>query len=307
MSGYWSVLSGSANGDNNIFDIVEERALIAIGWHGVGDVRDLDFNTIRAKVREFYPGPGPKAGLVASVLNAFANQMQIGDIVLTRKPHDQLVLVGQITGECNFDSAPDREILAHTRKVEWLRTDISFDEYRAAFEVSGKRPPWGQLTVWNANQYAEEITRLLDESVETGDEDPTLFDDGSDADEGLKFGRERELQDALKVDLQALEPGLALSGIEQPVGAGRVDILAHDSEGCIVVIELKAGTAQPESIAQLLAYMGTVDNPKGKPVRGILVAHAFHTRVKHAAKAVPNVDLRSYSFTFSSSDGGKDE
>ena len=34
--------------------------------------------------------------MVAGILNTFANQMQIGDIVLTRKPHVQrLVLIGQ--------------------------------------------------------------------------------------------------------------------------------------------------------------------------------------------------------------------
>ena len=115
---------------------------------------------------------------------------------------------------------------------------------------------------------------------------------------------ERDLEDALKTNLHQLEPGLVFSGAQQRVAAGRLDIAAIDSEDRIVVIELKAGTAQPDSVAQLLAYMGTVDNPEGKPVRGILVAHDFDIRVKHAAKAVPNVDLRSYSFTFSFSDGG---
>ena len=43
MSGYWWVLSGSADGDNNIFDLVEERSLVAIGWHSVGDVRGSGF------------------------------------------------------------------------------------------------------------------------------------------------------------------------------------------------------------------------------------------------------------------------
>ena len=132
------------------------------------------------------------------------------------------------------------------------------------------------------------------------------MDDGSDADRGLRFGLERELQDALKTNLHQLEPGLELSGTEQSVGAGRADIVTHDNEGNIVIIELKAGTAQPDSMTQLLAYMGSIDNPESRPVRGILVARDFHTRVKHAAKAVPNVDLRSYSFMFSFSDGGKD-
>ena len=170
-----------------------------------------------------------------------------------------------------------------------------------------RRPLGGSSTVWNANHYADEITQLLEGMAETDDDDPTLIDDGSDADRGSRFGLERDLEDALKTNLHQLEPGLEFSGAQQRVAAGRLDIAAIDNEGHIVVIELKAGTAQPESMTQLLAYMGTVDNPEGRPVRGILVAHDFDTRVKHAAKAIPNVALRSYSFTFSFSDVVKDE
>ena len=48
--------------------------------------------------------------------------------------------------------------------------------------------------------------------------------------------------------------------------AGRIDITAEDDKGGLVVVELKAGTASPDSIAQLLAYMGTIENPEGKPL-----------------------------------------
>ena len=304
MSGYWSVLSGRADGDN-IFDLIEERSLVAIGWHNVGDVRGLRFEEIRGKVRDFYPNQ--RESLVTGVLNNFANEIQIGDFVLTRKPHDRLVLIGQVTGECEFNSDPEHHLLAHTRRVEWLRTDISFDEYKDAFEANGKRPAWGQLTVWNANHHADEITQLLAGMAETDGDVSALVDDGSDEDRGSRFGLERDLEAALKTNLHQLEPGLVFSGTQKRVAAGRLDIAAIDSKGHIVVIELKAGTAQPESITQLLAYMGTVDNPEGKPVRGILVARDFHTRVKYAARALPNVALRSYSFTFSFSDVEKDE
>ena len=303
MSGFWWVRSGSANGEN-FFDLVEERSLVGIGWHNVDDLRDLNFDAIRAKVHKFYPDSDPR---VTGMLHNFAKQIQIGDIVLTAKPHEQMVLIGQVTGEYEFNSAPDHNLPSHTHRVEWLRTDISYEEYRDAFTAVGKKPAWGQLTVWNANQYADEITQLLGGIAEADDDDPTLFDDGSDADTRLRFGLERDLQDALQANLDQLEPGLKLLGTEQRVAAGRLDIVAIDSEGSIVVIELKAGTAQPESMTQLLAYMGTVDNPENRPVRGFLVAHDFHRRLRHAAKAVSNIALRSYSFTFSFSDAEKEE
>lgn len=80
--------------------------------------------------------------------------------------------------------------------------------------------------------------------------------------------------------------------------AGRIDITAIDSRGNIVVIELKAGMARPEAIAQILAYMGSVSETDRKPVRGILVAGDFHKKVILAAKNVTSLELKKYSFVF---------
>lgn len=115
---------------------------------------------------------------------------------------------------------------------------------------------------------------------------------------------ENDLQRALRTNIAQLEPGLIVTdgGSEKTVDAGRIDVTAEDPNGNIVVIELKAGTAQPTVIAQLLAYMGTIENPADKPVRGILVANDFAPRVVQAANAVPNITLKAYSFQFSFQD-----
>jgi RecB family endonuclease NucS len=66
----------------------------------------------------------------------------------------------------------------------------------------------------------------------------------------------------------------------------------------MVIIELKAGLATPEVIAQILAYMGAVAETDKVPVRGILVAGDFHKRIVWAARAIPNLELKKYSFQF---------
>ena len=216
--------------------------------------------------------------------------------MLTRKPHDQLVLIGRVTGDYTFDPNPEHELLAHTRSVEWLRTDITYKQYADAFRSNGKTPVWGSpmgLTVISLNPHAAETD--------------SLFVLGADHDTPPRTGPfiiERELQVALAANIQQLERGLAIAenGIEHPVDAGRIDILATDAQKRIVVIELKAGTAEPDSVAQLLAYMGTVENPRNKPIRGILVAHDFAPRVRHAIRAIPNVTLRAYTFSIAFSD-----
>jgi RecB family endonuclease NucS len=85
---------------------------------------------------------------------------------------------------------------------------------------------------------------------------------------------------------------------ERTTDAGRIDITAKDENGTIVVIELKAGTAAPEALTQLLAYMGAFTKQEHKHIRGILIAGDFHTRIVFAARAVPNVQLYRYRFKF---------
>lgn len=114
------------------------------------------------------------------------------------------------------------------------------------------------------------------------------------------FGLERDLQIALRKNIEQLEPGLKVadSGKEQNVESGRIDITAEDSAGAVVVIELKTGTADRETIGQILGYMGDMMAIK-KSVRGILVAGEFPAGTIAAARAVPNLKLKKYSFRFS--------
>lgn len=120
----------------------------------------------------------------------------------------------------------------------------------------------------------------------------------------LRWSLERDMQHALRANLGQLEAGLSIAddGRERSVEAGRTDIVARDRDGRLVVIELKAGRAEPDSIAQILAYMASVAGNEKNPVRGILVAFDFAQRVELAAKAVPGLQLKQYSVRFTFKD-----
>jgi len=135
---------------------------------------------------------------------------------------------------------------------------------------------------------------------------PDLDEEVADAIE-TTFGLERDLQLVLRKNIEQLEPGLKIidGNKEQIVESGRIDITAEDANGTTVIIELKAGTADREAVAQILAYMGDLIS-KGKTVRGILVAGDFPARTIAAAKAVPNLHLRRYGFQFSFEAVGSD-
>jgi hypothetical protein len=118
---------------------------------------------------------------------------------------------------------------------------------------------------------------------------------------------ESDLENFLIADLEKLERGLKLyvangvRGQQIDAGAaGRIDLLATDSQSNLVVIELKAGEADRQVCGQIQAYMGwATDNlGVGRQVRGILIASGFTERMKLAAKVVPGLSLRKYSVVF---------
>lgn len=142
--------------------------------------------------------------------------------------------------------------------------------------------------------------------IESGTEEQETEEEIIEAEE-LTFGLERDLQQALRANISKLEEGLRIieGGSEKTAEAGRIDITAKDTKGAIIVVELKAGKASPDIIAPVLSYMGAVANDSATLVRGILVAGDFHKRVILAARALPNLTLKRYSFQFTFSDVNK--
>ena len=191
--------------------------------------------------------------------------------------------------------------LEATERNWYLTSDREFGNPSAGEVKSGKLTDLSQIgLVFNdQNPHINPFFKSSTGSDSAGD--MTNGNQGGSEDSvKITNGLERDLQRALRISINQLEPGLRIidNGSELIVEAGRIDITAEYEKGQLVVIELKAGTAPTDSITQLLAYMGTIENPEGKPIRGILVAGDFPQRVVYAAKAVPNLSSKSYSFQF---------
>ena len=117
--------------------------------------------------------------------------------------------------------------------------------------------------------------------------------------EAVVFHLEREMQAAVRKQLEMLEPGLreADAGLEVSVATGKIDILAQDNEGNSVVIELKAGQCPTGAIEQVLGYAESLSIEKGKAVRAYLIASEFSDRQLAAARGVRDLELRTYEFS----------
>ena len=114
---------------------------------------------------------------------------------------------------------------------------------------------------------------------------------------------ERDIEDQLVHQLNALEEGLTFVGRQVKCDVGRVDIAGRGADGATVVVELKVGEAKDSAIGQIARYMGWHQQQQGAgTVRGILVASDFPEGVQYAALAMPNLALRRYRIQLSFED-----
>lgn len=181
-------------------------------------------------------------------------------------------------------------------------------ERRHAFLFSlgaGRYRPWDpeQDGTWEVTSTG---VQLADDSEEAVLADEVI--EGEDGATGMSLSLERDLEQSLLAKLDLLEPGLRLfdgaagGGRQLDTGVvGRLDLLAVDQQGRLVVIELKGGRVDDRVCGQILRYMGWVAKnlANGARVRGIIVANEFTERVRFAAEAMPDVDLVRYEVRFS--------
>ena len=122
---------------------------------------------------------------------------------------------------------------------------------------------------------------------------PNEAEDVPEQDFEASISLERDIEDQLVHQLDALEEGLKFVERQVKCDVGRVDIVGRGADGATVVVELKVGEAKDSAIGQIARYMGWhQQRPGARTVRGILVASDFPEGVQYAARAVPNLALR---------------
>lgn len=85
-------------------------------------------------------------------------------------------------------------------------------------------------------------------------------------------------------------------------GRNRIDLLVKDkNDGSFVVIELKKGQTNDDTVGQLTRYMGWIKKHRanGKKVKGVIIAASNDPRLRDALEMVPNSELLLYRVNFS--------
>lgn len=107
-------------------------------------------------------------------------------------------------------------------------------------------------------------------------------------------------------ELHVVERGLRLydedgtTGVEFPAGGRFIDILALDTQGAYVVIELKVSGGYDGTVGQLRRYMGWIAKnhaDPGQQVRGIIVAREITEDLVLACLGLPDIRLFQYEMS----------
>jgi len=115
---------------------------------------------------------------------------------------------------------------------------------------------------------------------------------------------EKEVQTYLSENLHLLGGSkLELIQTEYPIkfgkDSGRIDLLAKDSQGDLVVIEVKRGVAGRSAIGQVQSYMGSLmtEFPNQK-IRGLLVAMGLDEAARAALLVTQDVSYYEFKTRF---------
>jgi restriction system protein len=136
----WCVNAGKGNSAHKAEDVQRlflEKSYIAIGWAELGNLRELvhGLEQLKSRIKELWHGDKASVDQTAAIINRFASDMQIDDIVVYLPGRSSLVYIGRIAGPYIYNPRLD-EYYPHVRPVVWvtelMKNDLP-DEAKATF------------------------------------------------------------------------------------------------------------------------------------------------------------------------------
>lgn len=138
--------------------------LIAIGWHEMGDISDIQHE--RELLKKRYPSvyPQSKPGSAPNAcgqIYRFINEAQIGDYVVFPSKIDRKINIGQITGNSVYDA--NGGIYPRRRTVKWIKKGIA----RTSFSQGALYEIGSAMIFFCVKNYVDEFLAALNNSTKT--------------------------------------------------------------------------------------------------------------------------------------------
>jgi len=287
----WVVRSGRSS---EIVLDAEKKGVIAIGWHEMGRLAELEGrDDFKKRYRSAYPDESEaRVGNGAGQLYRFVREIQKGDSVLTPITTSREVLIGEIIGDYAFDPKAISSHYPNVRKVRWQKK-VSRDNLTPPF----RNAIGGIMTVFTVNAHLEEIKDLLrGKSSEPSEIEPPFYEDVREkADEMILDMLSQidayEFQDLVAGVLQAM--GLR-TRVSPPGPDGGVDIKAFpdafgfQSPRIRVQVKHRKGQATQQEVQQFAGAIGTGEHS----YNGLFVSTGgFTPPAERESEKHPNITL----------------
>ncbi|HEY4090425.1 MAG TPA: restriction endonuclease [Luteibacter sp.] len=275
-----------------LYELFRDRGVAAIGWSDLA--QHAKPGVTRKELAEIYrtARPDAKAGTVissASQVWRFANEVRIGDGVITYSPSNRTYLIGKVTGDVQFHPEWISDGMGIARTVEWAAQEVERDQ----LSLPTKNTLGSTLTVFLLPPHAQaEIESRASGAavaqVSTLEELPGDLPDEEIADpfadiQSAAIERIKDLVSAIGPrDMEQLVAGiLRAMGYKtqvSPVGADRgKDIIASPDgfgfENPRIVVEVKHRNGQMGS-QQIRSFLGG----RHKDDRGLYVSTGGFTK-----------------------------
>jgi restriction system protein len=259
----WMVRCGSGS---VFFDTFKNEGIAAIGWQKVGDLsRFKTREELQQAVMTVFPDYSPQtASMNTGQLFRFANEIQIGDNIVTYDSGSRTYLCGKVTGQYVPKPNEPEQGLANQRSVDW-----QFEVHRDNLTISAKNSLGsiatlflidGEVTreLWNRPS-APPIQQIAQQTLEAINEDANTL-----------IGRSKILiQDKIaEMDWEAMQNlvagllrGMGYKTIVSPKGPDRgKDITASPDrlgfEDPRIVVEVKHRPEQKMGAPELRSFLG---------------------------------------------------
>jgi restriction system protein len=310
----WMVRAGRESAD---FDQFIEHEAVAIWWLQNDELKTIsDKDEIREKLKKWDPSANPNViGNWVGQIWRFYSEIEDGDYLLTYNSKTREYAIGITKGGYKVGTYEDGGYYRYREVEEWNVFN------RDKLSKSAQNSLGSLLTVFEVSDYIPEF-----EAVLRGETLPAVEDESTELDELAEkiseeleerreqsFRLEKHLLDFLVTNWEAISLGPLweiyeekgeCKGVEYDTGEiGKIDILAYSrKELGWLVIELKRGQTEDQTVGQVLRYMGWVQEnlaDEDTPVKGLIICQENTPKLRYALKNTNNVGLMLYEVSFS--------
>ena len=273
---------------------------IAVGWNELTDATQWTKEQLESKFKEAFPQTTNRSAITRDVntIWKFLHEISIGDVILARRGTKKLIGLGIVKGDPYYSVLAGKERVGNLSdayyypyliSVEWEQKEIVYDKivfsFYTMYEIDEEKyrelipspTPIEQLPEFVMEKYLEEFIKKNFDKIFKGSLNLYSEEDDSKAQQLIMLDDENK-------------------------DVGRLDLLAKDTSGNFVVIELKKGKETDKVIGQLLRYMGWVKEKlcaDNQDVKGLVICKNIDAKLKYALMPVSDkITVKEYAMDF---------